>query len=127
MERISETLQYLAAFSMAIEMGFETFFSLPGIDGYYRKQPSRDRAYLKRAVILSFCLVLCSTLYVFSGTGPGQGALFLQRVFDKRIPVLDVFLTALILTGGSRAIHDLLEGVSGRAATKRLDAENAAK
>ncbi|MFA6030347.1 MAG: hypothetical protein WC969_10875 [Elusimicrobiota bacterium] len=117
MEKISQTLQYLAAFSMAVEVGFETFFSLPGIDGYCRRHTRQERAYLKRVVILAFCLVLCSALYAFSGEG--SQALFLQQVFGLRIPVLDVLLTALILTGGSRAIHDVLEGASGRAALKR--------
>ena len=117
MKEIAETLEFFAAFSMAMEMGFETLFSLPWMDTYFESK-KKERAYLKRVVVLSFCLVLCSVLYV--STGPETGALFLERVFHRRIPYVDVFLTALIMAGGSRAIHDALEGMSGRGAAKRL-------
>lgn len=115
MSGIAETLEFFAGFSLAIEVGFETLFSLPGIDAYFQEK-KKERAYLKKVVILAFCLILCAVLYV--STSPGTGALFLERIFGQRVPYVDVFLTALILAGGSRAVHDALEGVSGRAARK---------
>lgn len=110
MTDLVKTLEFFAVFAMAIEIGFETIFSLPWVDVFFKQ---KDRSYVKRLVVLAFCLILCSVLY--AATDPAQGALFLERTFGVKIPVVDIVLTALILTSGSRVIHDTMNGVGGLA------------
>jgi hypothetical protein len=117
MQQIMENLEFFAAFSVAIEVGFETLFSLPGIEGYFEKR-KKERAYIKRLAILAFCLIMCSALYTV--LDPSVGALFLERTFGKKVPIVDVVLTALILTGGSRAVHEALLGLRNAATPKSM-------
>ncbi|HRY29251.1 MAG TPA: hypothetical protein P5079_04345 [Elusimicrobiota bacterium] len=116
MNDLIQTIEFFAVFSMAIEMGFATLFSLPPVYAFFKKNP--DKKYLKRLLVLAFCLLLCAALY--KAVSADKGALFLERIFGQKVPVVDVLLSALILAGGSRAIHDILKRLSGATAQKLL-------
>jgi hypothetical protein len=111
MTDLVQTIEFFGMFALAIEMGFETVFSIPPVEAYFKKHPART--FVKRIIVLGFCLVLCAVLYAVAA--PEKGALFLERVFGQKVPVVDVVLTSLILSGGSRAVHELLKRVGSAA------------